>query len=104
MHNQYYTVVHLAVHLPDQQTVYFLASKEAEAVEHVSTYHTHITAWFELSSETVHLLYILKCHFIIYLMLTYKSGVSVKEVVIKSLASFTQYIQMSMKDISDVLL
>ena len=50
----------MAIHLPDQQNVYFHAGNEAEAVERISTCHTHLTAWFELnrqSSEAVHLLY-----------------------------------------------
>ena len=60
MHHQSHTVIRLAIHLPDQQNVYFHAGNEAEAVERISTCHTHLTAWFELnrqSSEAVHLLY-----------------------------------------------
>ena len=68
MHHQSHTVFRLAVHLPDQQNVYFHTGKESEAVEHANAYHAHLTAWFKLNqqgSEAAHLFYTeMPLHFI----------------------------------------
>ena len=51
MHEQSHTIIRLAIHLPDEQRVYFRAGEEAEAVERESSRKTHLTAWFQLNTE-----------------------------------------------------
>ena len=51
MHEQSHTICRLAIHLPDQQRVYFRAGEEAEAVDRESSRKTHLTAWFQLNME-----------------------------------------------------
>ena len=51
MHQQSHTVIRLAVHLPEQQRVYYKEGEEAAAAERASTKNTHLTAWFELNSN-----------------------------------------------------
>ena len=51
MHQQSHTVIRLAVHLPEQQRVYYREGEEAAAAERASTKNTHLTAWFELNSN-----------------------------------------------------
>ena len=53
MHEQSHTITRLAVHLPDQQRVYFREGQEAEAVEREASRKTHLTAWFELNDRDV---------------------------------------------------
>ena len=52
MHQQSHTVITLAVHLPEQQRVYYREGEEAAAAaERASTRNTHLTAWFELNNN-----------------------------------------------------
>lgn len=46
MHEQSHTIYRLAIHLPDQQRVYFQPGVESEAVERAGSHNTHLTAWF----------------------------------------------------------
>ncbi|KAF8791239.1 hypothetical protein HNY73_006135 [Argiope bruennichi] len=45
------TVVRLAVHLPDQQTVVYEDGQEEQAVARAATKQTTLTAWFELNKN-----------------------------------------------------
>lgn len=49
MHDRSHAIYRLAVHLPDEQLVYFCEGNEAEALETATTKFSHLTAWFELN-------------------------------------------------------
>ena len=49
MHEHSHTIIRLAVHLPDQQLVYFQQDHEEEALERSSRGDTQLTAWFKLN-------------------------------------------------------
>ncbi|XP_065907872.1 uncharacterized protein [Dysidea avara] len=49
MHQQSHTIVRLAVHLPDEQSVYFHRGEEEHALLNTSHNDTHLTAWFKLN-------------------------------------------------------
>ena len=51
MHEQLHTIYRLAVHLPEQQRVYYREGEEALAADRASTRNTHLTAWFELNNN-----------------------------------------------------
>ena len=51
MHEQSHTIYRLAVHLPEQQRVYYREGEEAQAADRASTRNTHLTAWFELNNN-----------------------------------------------------
>ena len=51
MHQQSHTIQRLAVHLKDQQTVYFEHEKEKEAIIKAQNSDTTLTAWFKLNAE-----------------------------------------------------
>ena len=51
MHEQSRTIYKLAVHLPEQQRVYYKEGEEALAPDRASTRNTHLTAWFELNNN-----------------------------------------------------
>lgn len=53
MSDKSHTVVRLAVHLPDQQPIYFIEGQENEAVERASIKETTLTAWFKLNQVDV---------------------------------------------------
>ena len=58
LHDQSHTIYRLAIHLPDQQRVYF--REEEAAAERAEGGDTHLTAWFRLNREdpnACHLLY-----------------------------------------------
>ena len=46
-----HTVQRMAVHLEDQQTIYFEEGKEKEAVIKAQNSDTTLTAWFKLNKE-----------------------------------------------------
>ncbi|GBM54780.1 hypothetical protein AVEN_202284-1 [Araneus ventricosus] len=48
---KFYTVVRLAVHLPDQQAIVYQDGQEEEAVARAATRQTTLTAWFELNKN-----------------------------------------------------
>lgn len=52
MHHQTHTIVRLAVHLPNQQTLYFRPDTAQEAVNNVSLTGSTLTAWFLLNEST----------------------------------------------------
>ena len=49
MHNRSYAVIRLAIHLPDEQLVYFQEGDEETAVSRANHRQTHLTAWFKLN-------------------------------------------------------
>ena len=49
MHNQSHTIVRLAVHLLDQQNIYFHHGEEDYALLNAGQKDTHLTAWFKLN-------------------------------------------------------
>jgi hypothetical protein len=49
MHDISHAVIRLAVHLPNEQAVYFKEGKEEEALEAALTKETTLTAWFKLN-------------------------------------------------------
>ena len=51
MHEQSHTIYRLAVHLENEQTVYFREGQEEVAVEKAKSKHTTLTAWFELNKN-----------------------------------------------------
>jgi hypothetical protein len=51
MHQHSHTVMRLAVHLPEQQAVYFQPGHEAQAVDRAAETDTHLTAWFRLNTQ-----------------------------------------------------
>jgi len=51
MHHQSHTIVWLAVHLPDQQKIYFQHGEEELGVHKASCQDTHLTAWFKLNQS-----------------------------------------------------
>ena len=60
MHHQSHTIVRLAIHLQDQQNVYFTQGQVETALINASKRDTHLTAWFKLNETDVdarHLLY-----------------------------------------------
>ena len=48
MHDEYPSITRLAVHLPDQQIVYFKAGDNLEKLERKKT-ETTLTAWFKIN-------------------------------------------------------
>lgn len=53
MHEQSHTIYRLAIHLPDQQRVYFRPGEESEAADRATTRNTHLTAWFKLNTNDI---------------------------------------------------
>ncbi|CAF3519677.1 unnamed protein product [Rotaria sp. Silwood1] len=51
LHDKSHTIIRLAVHLPNQQPVYFAEGNERQAVERAATKDTTLTAWFKLNSK-----------------------------------------------------
>ena len=51
MHEPSHTIYRLAIHLPEQQRVYFRQGEEAAALERARTRKTHLTAWFQLNED-----------------------------------------------------
>jgi hypothetical protein len=49
MHDISHAIIRLAVHLPEEQIVYFEQGKEIEALEAASPKETTLTAWFKLN-------------------------------------------------------
>jgi hypothetical protein len=49
MHDISYAIIRLAVHLADEQAVYFQPVQEQEALEAASSKETTLTAWFKLN-------------------------------------------------------
>ncbi|GBM34040.1 hypothetical protein AVEN_162220-1 [Araneus ventricosus] len=49
MSDKSHTVIRLAVHLPEQQAIFFKEGQENEAVERASIKDTTLTAWFKLN-------------------------------------------------------
>ncbi len=49
MHDISHAIIRLAVHLPEEQIVYFQQGKEMEALESASSKETMLTAWFKLN-------------------------------------------------------
>ena len=46
-----HTIIHLKVHLPDNQLVYFREGAEQTALDCAAQRDTHLTAWFKLNTE-----------------------------------------------------
>ena len=53
MHDRSHAVIRLAVHLPQEQLVYFEEGQEMQAVARTEEKFTHLTAWFELNKINV---------------------------------------------------
>jgi hypothetical protein len=51
MHDHSHSVIRLAVHLPDMQSVYFQEGSHAEAVQRAANQHTTLTAFFHYNAE-----------------------------------------------------
>lgn len=51
MHEQSHTITRLAVHLPNQQAVYFKEGEEKEALEKAQNSDSTLTAWFKQNAE-----------------------------------------------------
>ncbi|CAF4263393.1 unnamed protein product [Rotaria sordida] len=51
LHDKSRVVIRLAVHLPNQQPVYFAEGNEREALERAATKDTTLTAWFKLNAK-----------------------------------------------------
>ncbi|CAF5054116.1 unnamed protein product [Rotaria sp. Silwood1] len=51
LHDKSHAIIRLAVHLPNQQPVYFAEGNEREAVERAATKDTTLTAWFKLNAK-----------------------------------------------------
>jgi hypothetical protein len=51
MHDISHAIIRLAVHLPNEQAVYFKDGEEQEALEAASTKETTLTAWFKLNQN-----------------------------------------------------
>ena len=51
MYDSTCSIIRLAVHLEQQQVVYFQPGKEQEAIDKVEDKRTHLTAWFELNQR-----------------------------------------------------
>lgn len=51
MHDQSHSIITLAVHLPEGQSVYFIAGEEETAVERSARRNTTLTAYFQLNAK-----------------------------------------------------
>ncbi|CAF1613761.1 unnamed protein product [Adineta ricciae] len=51
LHDKSHAIIRLAVHLPNQQPVYFAEGNEQRALEIATTKDTTLTAWFKLNSK-----------------------------------------------------
>ncbi|CAF0898016.1 unnamed protein product [Rotaria sordida] len=51
LHDKSHAIVRLAVHLPNQQPVYFAEGNERQALERAAMKDTTLTAWFKLNSK-----------------------------------------------------
>jgi hypothetical protein len=49
MHDQSHSIIRLAVHLPESQSVYFVDGDELQALERAASKETTLTAWFKLN-------------------------------------------------------
>ena len=49
MYDHSHTIIRLPVHLPNEQSVYFVQGHEAEALERATNCDTQLTAWFKLN-------------------------------------------------------
>lgn len=49
LHEQSHTITRLAVHLPDQQSVYFKPGEEEKALDKAELSNSSLTAWFKLN-------------------------------------------------------
>ncbi|KAF4530354.1 hypothetical protein B566_EDAN018479, partial [Ephemera danica] len=47
-----HAIIQLAVHLPGQQSVFFQAGQEQEALQAAQGSHSHLTAWFVLNQQS----------------------------------------------------
>ena len=77
MHEQSHTIYRLAVHLPEQQSVYYREGEEALAADRACTRNTHLTAWFELNNIMMQVhtkFYTLIYQSIMYLMIEIRNG------------------------------
>ena len=60
MHQQSHTIIQLAIHLLDQQNVYFTDGHEENALHKADKRDTYLTVWFKLNDsdeDAWHLLY-----------------------------------------------
>src|SRR5258708_2978581 len=51
MHVQSHTVIRLAVHLPNFQSVFFVEGREEEPLQPAAARQTRLTPWFQLNRE-----------------------------------------------------
>ncbi|CAF3519622.1 unnamed protein product, partial [Rotaria sp. Silwood1] len=51
LHDKSYAIIRLAIHLPNQQPVYFAEGNERQALERAAMKDTTLTAWFKLNSK-----------------------------------------------------
>ena len=51
MHHQSHTIVRLAIHLPNEQKIYFREGQEVQALHNACDRDTHLTAWFKLNES-----------------------------------------------------
>ncbi|CAF5002532.1 unnamed protein product [Rotaria sp. Silwood1] len=51
LHDKSHAIIRLAVHLPNQQPIYFAEGKERQALERAASKDTTLTAWFKLNSK-----------------------------------------------------
>ncbi|CAF4779599.1 unnamed protein product, partial [Rotaria sp. Silwood2] len=51
LHDKSHAIIRLAVHLSNQQPVYFAEENEREALERAATKDTTLTAWFKLNAK-----------------------------------------------------
>ena len=54
MHGQSHAVYRLALHLPDEQQVYYRPGEQQQAAARVEGRDTHLTAWFKLNQTDEH--------------------------------------------------
>ena len=53
MHHQSHTIVHLAIHLPNEQKIYFCEGQEEQALHNACDRDMHLTTWFKLNESDV---------------------------------------------------
>ncbi|CAI9718827.1 Hypothetical predicted protein [Octopus vulgaris] len=51
MHGQSHTVCRLALHLPDEQKVYYIVGEQRQAAARAQERDTHLIAWFKLNQS-----------------------------------------------------
>ena len=51
MHHQSHTIVRLAIHLPNEQKIYFREGQEVQALHNACDHDMHLTAWFKLNES-----------------------------------------------------